>query len=88
MDPTTTTPKIGDRVRCVKSDRFIEFGMTGLIVNVAPPRYNTPARARILWDNNCVTMTDATDFSVVPAPTTKRLQPVMMGPFWREGWVA
>ena len=80
--------RIGDRVRCTKGDWFISFGMTGIIVNVAPPRYNAPARARVLWDNGCVSMLDEPDFRVVPSPTTKRMQPVIMGPFWREGWVA
>lgn len=65
--PPTSLSKlrIGDRVRCVIGDRFIDEGTEGLIVNVAPPRYRQPSRARVLWDNDCVSMADEPTFEVL-----------------------
>lgn len=59
--------RIGDRVRSFVDDVCVSVGLTGLIVNVAPPRYGAPARARVLWDNETVSMADATTFEVLPA---------------------
>lgn len=58
-------PRIGDKVRSFVDDVCVSVGLTGLIVNVAPPRYGAPARARILWDNETVSMADATTFEVL-----------------------
>lgn len=57
--------RIGDKVRSFVDDVCVSVGLTGLVVNVAPPRYGAPARARILWDNETVSMADATTFEVV-----------------------
>ncbi|HEY5881182.1 MAG TPA: hypothetical protein VIU11_19880 [Nakamurella sp.] len=54
--------RIGDRVRSLVDDVCVSVGLDGLVVNVAPPRYGAPARARILWDNETVSMADATTF--------------------------
>lgn len=80
-DPETITPqgsaeapapvqrprplRIGDKVRSFVDDVCVSVGLTGLVVNVAPPRYGAPARARILWDNETVSMADATTFEVL-----------------------
>lgn len=57
--------RIGDKVRSYVDDVCVSVGLTGLVVNVAPPRYGAPARARILWDNETVSMADATTFEVL-----------------------
>ncbi len=57
--------RIGDKVRSFVDDVCVSEGLTGLVVNVAPPRYGAPARARILWDNETVSMADATTFEVI-----------------------
>ena len=57
--------RIGDKVRSFVDDVCDSVGLTGLIVNVAPPRYGAPARARVLWDNETVSMADATTFEVL-----------------------
>ncbi|WP_420119826.1 hypothetical protein [Nakamurella sp.] len=57
--------RIGDKVRSFVDDVCVSVGLTGLIVNVAPPRYGAPARARVLWDNETVSMADATTFEVL-----------------------
>jgi hypothetical protein len=57
--------RIGDRVRSFVDDVCVSVGLTGLVVNVAPPRYGAPARARILWDNETVSMADAHTFEVL-----------------------
>ncbi len=57
--------RIGDRVRSLVDDVCVSVGLTGLVVNVAPPRYGSPARARILWDNETVSMADAPTFEVL-----------------------
>lgn len=57
--------RIGDKVRSFVDDVCVSVGLTGLVVNVAPPRYGAPARARILWDNETVPMADATTFEVL-----------------------
>jgi hypothetical protein len=54
--------RIGDRVRSLVDDVCVSVGLEGLVVNVAPPRYGAPARARILWDNETVSMADGTTF--------------------------
>lgn len=64
------TLRIGDRVRSFVDDVCVSVGLTGLVVNVAPPRYGMPARARILWDNETVSMADATTFEVLGNPDT------------------
>jgi hypothetical protein len=52
--------RIGDRVRSLVDDKVnIRCGLEGLVVNVAPPRYKAPARLRVLWSNDCVSMIDA-----------------------------
>jgi len=60
--------RIGDKVRSFVDDVCVSVGLTGLIVNVAPPRYGAPARARVLWDNETVSMADATTFEVLTVP--------------------
>jgi hypothetical protein len=57
--------RIGDTVRSLVDDVNVSVGLTGLVVNVAPPRYQQPARARICWANDTVSMADATTFEVV-----------------------
>lgn len=57
--------RIGDKVRSFVDDVCVSVGLTGLVVNVAPPRYGAPARARILWDNETVSMADANTFEVI-----------------------
>jgi hypothetical protein len=57
--------RIGDKVRSFVDDVCVSVGLTGLVVTVAPPRYGAPARARILWDNETVSMADATTFEVL-----------------------
>ncbi|HEY7812902.1 MAG TPA: hypothetical protein VIC62_06660 [Nakamurella sp.] len=57
--------RIGDKVRSHVNDVCVSIGLTGLVVNVAPPRYGAPARARILWDNETVSMADAHTFAVL-----------------------
>jgi hypothetical protein len=61
----TRALRIGDKVRSFVDDVCVSVGLTGLVVNVAPPRYGAPARARILWDNETVSMADSTTFEVV-----------------------
>ncbi len=60
--------RIGDKVRSFVDDVCVSVGLTGLVVNVAPPRYGLPGRARILWDNETVSMADATTFEVITPP--------------------
>ena len=81
----TPTLRVGNRVRVTRGDWFVTAGLTGIVVNVASPRPFKPQRARILFDNGQVCQMDETDFLVVPPPSTKRMQPVMMPTFWREG---
>lgn len=57
--------RIGDKVRSLVDDVCVSVGLTGLVVNVAPARYGMPVRARILWDNETVSMADAPTFHVV-----------------------
>jgi hypothetical protein len=57
--------RIGDKVRSLVDDVCVSVGLTGLVVNVAPPRYGSPARARVLWDNETVSMADATTFELL-----------------------
>jgi len=64
------TLRIGDKVRSYVDDVCVSVGLTGLVVNVAPPRYGAPARARILWDNETVSMADATTFEVLAGRET------------------
>ncbi len=66
--PRPRALRIGDRVRSHVDDVCVSVGLTGLVVNVAPPRYGLPARARILWDNETVSMADATTFEVISTP--------------------
>ena len=54
--------RIGDKVCSFVDDVFVSVGLGGLVVNVAPPRYGRPGRARILWDNETVSMADASTF--------------------------
>lgn len=61
--------RIGDKVRSFVDDVCVSVGLTGLVVNVAPPRYGAPARARVLWDNETVSMADATTFEVLTGRT-------------------
>jgi hypothetical protein len=56
--------RIGDKVRSLVDDVCVSIGLTGLVVNVAPPRYGAPVRARILWDNETVSMADADTFEM------------------------
>ncbi len=57
--------RIGDTVRSLVDDGFVSIGLPGLVVNVAPPRIDRPARARIQWDNDIYSMADATTFERV-----------------------
>ena len=59
--------RIGDTVRSLVDDGFVSIGLTGLVVNMAPPRIDRPARARIQWDNDTHSMADATNFERVSA---------------------
>lgn len=54
--------RIGDRVRAVIGDVFVEAGQEGVVVNVAPSRYGQAARARVLWANETVSMISAAHF--------------------------
>lgn len=56
--------RIGDRVRCKVGDvlGFVDVGQTGLVVNVVPVRYGKPAQARVVWDNETVSMISAAHF--------------------------
>lgn len=65
--PPTSLSKlrIGDRVRSLVDDVNVSVGLQGLIVNVAPPRYLKPSRARVLWDNDTVSMADEPTFEVL-----------------------
>lgn len=65
VSPRPRALRIGDKVRSFVDDVCVSVGLTGLVVNVAPPRYGAPARARILWDNETVSMADATTFEVL-----------------------
>ncbi len=56
--------RIGDKVRSLVDDVCVSVGLTGLVVNVVPARYGAPARARILWDNETVSLADAPTFEV------------------------
>jgi hypothetical protein len=62
--------RIGDKVRSLVDDVCVSVGLTGLVVNVAPPRYGAPARARILWDNETVSMADAPTFELLSGRET------------------
>jgi hypothetical protein len=73
--------RIGARVRCIKGDAFIDAGTEGVVVNTSPAKPFAPARARILWDNACSCMMDATDFEVIPTVPDKPQQPVVMETF-------
>lgn len=73
--------RIGARVRVTKGDQFVEEGMTGTVVNTAPPKPHAPARARINFDNDTICMMDATDFEVIPTVPDKPQQPVVMETF-------
>lgn len=57
--------RIGDKVRSLVDDVCVSVGLTGLVVNVAPPRYGAPARARINWDNSTQSMADASTFELL-----------------------
>jgi hypothetical protein len=57
--------RIGDKVRSMVDDVCVSVGLCGLVVNVAPPRYSAPARARVLWDNETTSMADASTFEVI-----------------------
>lgn len=65
--PPTSLSKlrIGDRVRSLVDDVNVSAGLEGLIVNVVPPRYRQPSRARVLWDNDTVSMADEPTFEVI-----------------------
>ena len=54
--------RIGDKVCSFVNDVFVSIGLGGLVVNVAPPRHDKPARARVLWDNETESMADANTF--------------------------
>lgn len=61
--------RIGDKVRCTVADILVPVGTVGFTVNVAPPRRGSPERARIYWENETVSMMDATDFEMItPRP--------------------
>jgi hypothetical protein len=62
--------RIGDKVRSFVDDVCVSVGLGGLVVNVAPARYGAPARARILWDNETVSMADAHTFEVLGGQET------------------
>lgn len=57
--------RIGDRVRSLVDDVCVSVGLTGIVVNVSPPKPYAPGRARILWSNETVSMADADTFEVV-----------------------
>lgn len=42
----------GARVKCIRSDGFVDEGMTGVVTNTAPSRPLMSARARVLWDED------------------------------------
>lgn len=79
--PESPKLRIGDRVRSLVDDVCVTVGLEGLVVNVAPPRPYAPARARVLWDNETVSMADAPTFEVIPLPNAKPQQPTVMAPF-------
>lgn len=57
--------RIGDRVIVTTGDKFVEAGMTGLIVNVVSARFNRKAQARVLFDNDTVCIMDSDNFQVI-----------------------
>lgn len=62
-----TLVRIGCRVRLKVGDCFIDQGTTGLVVNVSPPRFGIrkDQTARVLWDNDCVSMASVVDLEIV-----------------------
>jgi len=71
QSPSRPRPlRIGDQVRSLVDDVCVSVGLGGLVVNVAPARYGAPARARILWDNETVSMADAHTFEVLGGQET------------------
>ncbi|MGB4762700.1 MAG: hypothetical protein WBP12_05100 [Candidatus Saccharimonas sp.] len=61
--------RIGDKVRSLVDDVCVSVGLVGIVVNVAPPRYGLATRARVLWDNETVSMADSDTFELVPKAT-------------------
>lgn len=68
--PTKDRPmRIGDRVRVLIGDWFLDAGIEGLVVNIETPRPNRPPRCRVLWDEHDsgqqVCMVEATTIGII-----------------------
>lgn len=72
--------RIGDRVRCLVGDHFLDAGTEGIVVNTST--WTKPHRARVLFDNDTVCLIDFTDIEVIE-PRNKPQQPTVMMPFGR-----
>lgn len=66
MPPRPPAVRIGDRVRSLVADVNVTPGLTGLITNTVPPRWGQPARARVVWDNETISIAEVASFEVLP----------------------
>lgn len=76
--------RIGDRVRLKGCDPFVGCWMTGLVVNIAPPRYGQPVRARVMFDNDVICIIEASKFVVTTPIPRFAVRPVIMPPLPRS----
>lgn len=70
--------RIGDRVRVIQGDHFVDAGAEGVVVNTAT--WTLPHRARVLLDNDTSSFIDFSDLEVT-SPRNKAQQPTVMAPF-------
>lgn len=63
--PAPRPLRIGDKVRSLVDDVNVHEGLVGLVVNTAPPLYGQPALARVLWDNDTVSIAAASTFEII-----------------------
>lgn len=66
MPPRPPAVRIGDRVRSLVVDVNVTPGLCGLVTNTVPPRWGQPARARVVWDNDTISITEVASFEVLP----------------------
>lgn len=74
--------RIGDRVRCLVGDYFLDAGTEGLVTNTRTAMGASPGVAYVTWDNDTKTRIRITDLEVIE-PRNKPQQPTVMMPFGR-----
>lgn len=60
--PTLPNLRIGDRVRSAVDDVNVSVGLQGLVVNVICKWGRITGAARVLWDNDTVSIADTGTF--------------------------